>query len=178
MIRTLVLALVFPTLAFAQSTQDKISPVMRSVEAGIICAPPSAGEAEAPGTVAGTTHLISEEPPFVSKTRRVPALLGVGFGIKSQTLDIDGISDVVMTISHPPMGPTGAKSQTFTSTIRGTDPSLTFYQFDFDYELLPGTWQMQASKDGAILYRTTFEVLPANQVPELAHICGFAELLG
>jgi hypothetical protein len=176
----LLFAVLCPVVAFAQTgpQPDKISPVMESVEAGIICAPPSTGETEAPGTVAGTTHLISEEPPFVSTARRVPALLGIGFGIKSQTRDIAGLNDVVMTITHPPMGPTAAQTQTFTSTIRGTDPSLTFYQFDFDYELLPGIWQMQASKDGQILYRTTFEVLPPDQVPELAQVCGFAELLG
>ena len=39
------------------------------------------------------------------------------------------------------MGPTKATSQTYQSFISGVDPSLTFYQFDFDYELLPGIWQ-------------------------------------
>ena len=101
----------------------------------------------------------------------------LGFGIKSRTLDSDGLSGVEMTVTHPPMGDIGAISQTFTTTIRGTDPSLTFYQFDYDYELLPGIWQMEASFGGETLYRTTFEVLPANQVPELAEICGFTELL-
>ena len=175
----LIAALSLPAVAAAQTgpQPDTISPVMHSVDAGVICAPTPTGEMDAPGTVAGTTHLIGEEPPFVSAARRVPAVLGIGFGIKSQSVDTNGISDVVMMITHPPMGDAGAQSQTFTSSISGLDPSLTFYQFDFEYELLPGIWQIQASKDGKVLYRTTFEVLPPELVPELASVCGFEELL-
>jgi hypothetical protein len=146
------------------------------MEAGVICAPETTGVKEAPGTVAGTTHIIDAEPPFVATSRRVPAVLGIGFGIKSQALDEAGIDGVQMTVTHPPMGNGGQTVQTFSSTIRGTDPSLTFYQFDFDYELLPGIWQMEAASNGETLYRATFEVLPAEQVPELAEICGYVDL--
>ncbi len=165
-----------PAVAFAQAPDMK-SNLMATVEAGVICAPETTGVLEAPGTIAGTTHLIAEEPPFVAVTRRVPAVLGIGFGVKAKTKDIDGINDVMMTVTHPPMGAESTKVQTFETVIRGTDPSLTFYQFDFDYELLPGIWQLEASADGETLYRTTFEVLPPEQVAELAQICGFEELL-
>jgi hypothetical protein len=174
----LALLVCAPLAAFAQSPlPDITTPAMASVQAGVICAPDSLGVQDAPGTVAGTTHIIDEEPPFVAATRRVPAVLGIGFGIKSRTSDVNGMTGVQMTVTHPPMGDSGATAQTFATTIRGTDPSLTFYQFDFDYELLPGIWQMEASFAGKTLYRTTFEVVPANQVPELAEICGFVDLL-
>ena len=164
-------------MATAQAPQpDTVSPLMASVETGVICAPDSMDVRDAPGTIAGTTHVIEDEPPFVAVTRRVPAVLGIGFGIKSLTKDIGGLGDVLMTVTHPPMGDAGTTEQTFLTNIRGTDPSLTFYQFDFDYELLPGIWQMEASFGGEILYRSTFEVLPPEQVPELAEICGFTDL--
>lgn len=176
---TALIAALLPIGLLAQQAPqpDMTHPLMASVEAGVICAPESTGVAPAPGTVAGTTHIIAQEPPFVAKTRRVPAVLGIGFGIKSRTRDPNGLNDVLMTVTHPPMGDTGAVTQTFVTAIRGTDPSLTFYQFDFDYELLPGIWQMEASHDGTPIYRTTFEVLTPDQAPELAEICGFAELL-
>jgi len=43
-------------------------------------------------------------------------------------------------------------------------------------ELLPGIWQLEASLADEILYRTTFEVVPAAQVPELAEVCGYQDL--
>lgn len=174
---TFAFVLCAPIAAFAQAPQpDLTAAAIASMEVGVICAPDAQGVREAPGTIAGTTHIIEEEPPFVAATRRVPAVLGIGFGIKSQALDIGGINGVQMTVTHPPMGAGGQTTQTFSSTIRGTDPSLTFYQFDFDYELLPGFWQIEASHSGETLYRTTFEVLPAEQMPELADICGYVDL--
>lgn len=174
----LFVLIALPALALAQAPlPDVTSAKMASVEAGVICAPETTGELEAPGTVAGTTHLIAEEPPFIAVTRRVPAVLGVGFGIKSRTVDLAGLDGVTMTVTHPPMGDGAVTRQTFQTVIRGTDPSLTFYQFDFGYELLPGIWQMQASVGEEVLYRATFEVLPAAMVPELATACGFEDLL-
>jgi len=169
--------LVFPLSLSAAQQPDKMADAMISLETGVICAPPSVGTTPAPGTVAGTTHIIEDEPPFVSRNNRVPAVLGIGFGVKSMADAVEGIANVTMTITHPPMGPMRATSQSFQSSITGLDPSLTFYQFDFDYELLPGIWQIQAEKDGIILYRTTFEVLPPAKVPELAAICGYEALL-
>ena len=169
---------VFPVVALAQTTgPEKVSALLASHEAGIICAPPTVGTASVPDTVAGTTHLIDVEPAFVSTNRRVPAVVGIGFGIKAQASDVSGIPEVTMTITHPPMGKAKATVQTFQTVISGQTPSLTFYQFDFDYELVEGTWQMEATQGGVVIYRTTFVVLPPEQVPELARICGFGELL-
>ncbi|MCF7698186.1 DUF3859 domain-containing protein [Loktanella sp. M215] len=174
---TLFLCLMSCPAALVAQGATMTSPAIASLETGVICPPPSVGESEAPGTLAGTTHLIEEEPPFVSKSNGVPAVIGIGFGAKSMTADLFGLQDVTMTVTHPPMGKDGITSQTFQTRIDGTEPSLTFYQFDFAYELVQGEWQMEASKDGDILFRTTFEVVAPGTVPELARICGFEDLL-
>ena len=161
----------------AQSTQETVSDRIASFETGVICAPEAIGTRPAPDTVAGTTHVIEVEPPFVSTDNRVPAVLGIGFGIKAMAVGYDGIDDVTMRITHPPMGDGGVTSQTYGSRISGLDPSLTFYQFDFDYELLEGTWQMEAYARGTLLYRTTFEVVAPRKLPELASVCGYENLL-
>lgn len=167
-----------PAFAQAQSPRpDQTSALIASLETGVICPPPSVGEIAAPDTVAGTTHLIEDEPPFVSLSNRVPAVIGIGFGTKSMTTKLGGLQGVTMTVTHPAMGKGGATSQSFQTSIDGVIPSLTFYQFDYDYELVPGLWQMEASKDGKVLYRTTFEVVPPKAIPQLAQICGFEELL-
>jgi len=81
-----------PVAALAQAPlPDTTSSNIASLEAGVICAPDDLGVAQAPGTIAGTTHVITEEPPFVAITRRVPAVLGIGFGIKSVSQNSDGL---------------------------------------------------------------------------------------
>lgn len=169
--------LTLPALALAQTPDGALSPAIASLETGVVCPPPAVGERIAPGTVSGTTHIIDEQPPFVSRSNRVPAVLGIGFGGKALAAATAGLDGVTMTVTHPPMGPTGAEVQSFQTFISGIEPSLTFYQFDFDYELVRGTWQMQAELNGEVLYQTTFEVVAPQQVPELATICGFEELL-
>ncbi len=175
--RLSALMIMLPALALAQPAPDQMSPNIASVQSGVVCPPPTVGSSPAPGTLAGSTHLIEEEPPFVSLSNRVPAVLGIGFGTKAMSEAAMGIDTVTMTVTHPPMGATGAVSQSFETRISGLDPTLTFYQFDYDYELVRGIWQMEASKNGTVLYRTTFEVVAPEMVPELATICGFEELL-
>lgn len=148
-----------------------------SLEAGIVCAPEPIGATPAPGTVAGTTHVIETEPDFVSTTRRVPAVLGVGFGVKSRSAAPDGIDDITMVVTHPAMGDADTTQQNFVTRISGADLSLTFYQFDYAYELVLGTWQFTAMSDGKALYSVTFEVVDPRQLPELAGVCGYLELL-
>ncbi|SHF19849.1 protein of unknown function [Loktanella atrilutea] len=174
---TLFISLAALTLAPQVQAEAMTSPAIAQLETGVICPPPSVGESPAPGTLAGSTHLIEDEPPFVSSSSRVPAVIGIGFGTKSMTADLFGLQDVTMTVTHPPMGKDGITSQTFQTRIDGTEPSLTFYQFDYTYELVQGPWQMEASKDGEVLFRTEFEVVPPKAVPELARVCGFEDLL-
>jgi len=177
---TAVLTLIcLPLLALSQSDlrPDKQSEAILQLEAGVICAPEAIGSSPAPGTVAGTTHIIDQDPPFVSTARRVPTVLGIGFGVKAMASTPDGLEGVTIVVTHPAMGADNIQTQSYRTRISGLAPSLTFYQFDYDYELLPGIWQMTAMKDDTVLYSTSFEVLPPQKVPELASICGFESLL-
>lgn len=157
---------------------DFISPVIGSFEAGILCAQESGETREAPDTVAGTTHVIDEAPPFVSNGRAVPAVLGIGFGVKSGVAAEAGLADVRMTLTHPAFAGSGATEQSFTTYIGpATDPGLTFYQFDYGYELALGDWTMTAQAAGVTLFETTFTVVPPAALPELAGVCGYLDLL-
>jgi hypothetical protein len=172
-----LLALPITGWADFSAATGPISPDIVSLEAGIICPPETVGTAPAPGTIAGTTHIIDLEPPFVSNSRRVPAVLGIGFGIKSQTSLSGGLDGVIMVVSHPEMGERDVTAQSFVTRISDSNPSLTFYQFDYAYELLPGPWRMTAMRDDAVLFEVAFEVVPPSAVPELADVCGYLDLL-
>lgn len=164
-------------LATPLSAQDKTGPAIAALETGVICPPESTGTRPAPDTVAGVTNVITDEPPFVSTVNKVPAVMGIGFGAKAMSETAFGIDNVTMTITHPPMGAEKATTQSFQTSISGVDTSITFYQFDYDYELLPGTWTMTATKGDEVLYTTTFQVVAPKDIPELAAICNFESLL-
>lgn len=157
--------------------QDRSSDAIASLRSGVVCDPETAGLSEAPDTISGTTHVLAEDPPFVSESNRVPAVLGIGFGVKSMSTEVTGLSDVTLRVTHPPMGADGTTAQSFQTSISGTRESLAFYQFDYAYEMVPGPWVMTAEQAGVVLFETRFEVLPPEMVPELAGICGFEELL-
>ena len=172
--RSLFFFALFASPAFAQ---DQVSPAISFLKTGVICAPETVATAPAPDTIAGVTNVIEQDPPFVSTINRVPAVLGIGFGAKAQSSDILGISDVTIFVRHPAMGNEAVTLQSYETRISGLDPSITFYQFDFDYELLPGVWTIEARKGATLLYRSRFEVIPPQDIPELADVCGFIDLL-
>ncbi len=179
--RTFLSALVLATLpafALAEATGKVLTgPEIAGVEVGVICPPEPVGSSPAPGTLAGTTHVIDEDPPFVSNTRIVPAAIGIGFGVKALATDAAGLQDVVMVVTHPPMGKEKISTQSFQTRIGGNAPSVTFYQFDYAYELVTGRWQMTAMSDDTVLYQASFDVVPPQDVPELAGVCGYENLL-
>jgi len=174
---TLFLFALMPAAAMAAPQPDKVSPDVAIFETGVVCDPPNVSAEIAPDTVAGQTFTFEGDVAFVSTGNRVPAVLGLGMGTKTQMVDPAGLSDVTLSVTHPPMGPNGVTRQSYRAGINGTNVSQRLYTFDEDYELLPGIWQMQAEKDGRIIYRTTFEVVAPQLMPELAGVCGFENLL-
>lgn len=160
---------------------DHVSPLLSAFQAGIVCAQDTGETAPAPGTIAGFTNIITTEPDFVSPTRRVPAVLGIGFGVKSRARRPPGYDTVLVTVTHPPMGANGVTVETYITAIRGEDGtpglSITLFQFDTDYELVTGPWTISASEAGKQLFHAKFTVLPPREVPELAQVCHYQGLL-
>lgn len=148
-------------------------------EAGVLCAQNGGEVREAPDTVAGTTHVVDDVPPFVSTGRAVPAVIGIGFGVRSGLVGDLGQDGVTMTVTHPPFAGNGATEQSFLTRVGAQDtPGITFYQFDYGYELALGEWSMTASVGSTILYKVDFVVVPPSALPELAVVCGYQDLIG
>jgi Domain of unknown function (DUF3859) len=163
--------------AMVQSqTIDQLNPRLSSFKAGIFCAPKVVGTAPAPDTVTGFTNIIDNTPPFVSSGRNVPAVLGMGFGVLAGSKD-QMLLDVLIVVTHPPMGDTGVTRQSFYNEITSFGDSMTLYQFDYAYELVEGPWTITATQGDEVLFRAGFTVVPPAMVPELAGVCGYEGLL-
>ena len=158
---------------------DFVSPLVGFFEAGVLCAQEGGTVRLAPDTLAGTTHVVEEAPRFVSTGRLVPGVLGIGFGVRSGLASDVGQDGVLMTVTHPPLEGSGTTQQSFRTVIGSRDvPGITFYQFDYGYELALGEWTMSASYGGVTLYESTFTVVPPSDLPELAGVCGYLDLIG
>ncbi len=179
MLRLIACLLALPASLAAQDLPpDYTAPGIASLEAGVICAVEPLRVDPAPDTVSGTKHVIDELPPFVSTGRLVPAVRGVGFGVSARAADPLGIAGATMMVTHPPMGDAGATRQSFPTGIPGDEPGITFYQFDYGYELLPGRWTLTTiSAEGEILFSVPFDVVPPESLPQLAEVCDYEDLL-
>lgn len=162
-----------------QQNTHSIAPLVSFFESGVLCASDTGVTREALDTVAGTTHVIDEAPPFVSNAHIVPAVIGIGFGVKSGLDTPAALDDVLIAVTHPPFAGSGTTQQSYLSHIGpDTDPSINFYQFDYGYELALGEWTMSASFDGYTLWETSFVVVAPADLPELAGVCGYQDLIG
>lgn len=178
MLRRLALLLALVPLAAAAEPPeaDLRAPEIALFEAGILCAPEAVGTEPAPDTVAGFTNVIEGDPGFVSHGRLVPAVIGVGFGVRAQSKAAD-FPAVTMVVTHPPMGPEGVTRQSYGSAIGSADTSLSYYHLEYDYELVIGRWTFTALDGDRVLYAAVFDVVPPAEVPELASICGYEDLI-
>ncbi|MDC1397191.1 DUF3859 domain-containing protein [Octadecabacter sp.] len=165
-------------VAVCAQDAEFVSPMLGFYEAGVICAPDATVTREAPDTLAGTTNVVEDAPSFVSRARLVPAVIGIGFGVRAGLASPDGTDGVTMTVTHPPLSDSGTTIQSFVTAVGGKDtPGITFYQFDYDYELALGDWTMTATVGAVTLYETTFTVVPPQALPQLAGACGYLDLL-
>ncbi len=154
-----------------------VSERIADYEIGVICAVPPDRIDPAPNTVSGTKYVVEETPEFVARTRTVPAVRGVGFGVVARAAAVDGI-DGIMVVNHPPFPGTGTTVQSFPTRVPGAEEGITFYQFDHGYELAVGRWRLTfVGLDGEPVYSVAFDVVPPESLPSLAKACGYAELL-
>jgi hypothetical protein len=175
--RHLIAAVLFIILALPARAEITRGADVLALTAGVICAPEAIGFRDAPDTILGRTHILDQMPPFAAETLTVPAVLGVGFGVRVQATEDMGTDPLIVTLTHPPMGEGGVQQQSFNSTISGLDPTMAFYQFDYPYELVTGQWTFEGHRGGDLVYRVIFSVVPPQAVPELAAICNYRDLL-
>lgn len=160
-----------PLAASAQTTvADKVSPLIGRFAAGLTCSMDSLGRQTATDTVNGAVSLVDDQD-FISTGRQVPAVLGLGFGVKAQLADPFAIRTVTISVTHPPMGPEGVMRQSWQMQLNGIRTQLTSFRFEDAFELVIGDWTISAVQGDLTLYRVAFTVVPIADFPGLADLC-------
>ncbi|MCX7889654.1 MAG: DUF3859 domain-containing protein [Rhodobacteraceae bacterium] len=138
---------------------------------GIICAEESGERAAAPGTIAGYIDIYAGRPWIARPTLRVPALPGLAFGVLARASDAMPEGEVTVTMTHPPMAPSGQSVESWSSAFSRDEAGANFFRFDIPEERVPGRWTMEAFVDGRAVYRVTFDVVDPGALPGFINPC-------
>lgn len=110
--------------------------------------------------------------PFIAQTQTVPAVVGMGFGVKAQAANPAGYGQVTITVRHPPFTAGGPTAQSFQTSMSGSALSAFYYRFEDASEAQPGTWTVQATVGGTVLYSLDFDVVRPRANDGLLRACG------
>ena len=139
----------------APAAADQIGPQVESWQAGAVC----------PASFTG-----NGSPAFVARTQTVPAVVGMGFGVRAQVNVPGGIPNVTIVVDHPPFA--GGTRQTFPASLSGQGMSGFYYQFETQAEAAPGTWTVTAMLGSQVIYSLQFDVVAPRQGDGLLQACG------
>lgn len=170
MLRFLIPLLCLPLAATA-------NPQVLSVQSGFFCNVHDTGSEAAEDTIEGHTDLFDPSQVRVIPTRIAPAALGVHIGVLMMR-DPAYRSVLQVVTTHPPMGPEGATSQSFFANQTEEGQVGVGWEFEFPYELVPGSWSISILDGDTLLHRADFTVVPVAEFPDGLTICnGGPELM-
>ncbi len=144
---------------------------------GVICEITPDGQRTAPGTVSGVLNVIDQTREIDVITDRVPAELGLSFGIRAEMTDGATGMSVDVVVTHPPMGDSGQTVEIWDTWLAPDDSALNLFSFEAPFELIEGPWLFQMMLDGEVLLEKAFVVTPAGTVPEVQSTCHGAMIL-
>lgn len=122
---------------------------------------------KSPETTSGVTRVPAGTPILVASTNRIPARIGVRFGMSYELVNVaapDGEIKVTKIARHPRITKPGGKvSEGFTflepQWIKGGRVvGWTGYGFDHEYELAAGDWEFEMQLEGKTLLKQKFTV--------------------
>lgn len=180
MIRTATLALLLSASALAAETASGAfanTPV-ELLGFGVICEVELQGQREAPETLSGILNIVDQDREIDVTTPRVPADLGLSFGVRAGLLPgtaVPGLVDIVVT--HPPMGDSGITVERWQAVMNGGETTINLFTFEHAFEMVEGPWLFQIVKDGEVLLQQPFEVTPSGSVPPVQKACFGARLM-
>lgn len=150
---------------WAEPAPPFTAPGISIVDLGVYCREDTTGKEDAPGTSLGYIQRLSGTPAIAFRQQEVPARIGVHFGVIVRTdRDILGIR------AETWLPGATAPEVWFTDHYADTAQARGFV-FDFEHELIPGPWVMEAYDGDTLLYRVEWEVRPGDQLPGVSSDC-------
>lgn len=168
--RAAALTLLLACPAAAQDGPPWDRTLLERIDWGIVCADDSGQREPAPDTISGYIDIYAGEPWIGLRTRKVPALNGLSFGVIGWGAG-GGVDGVTITVTHPPMQPSGATRQSWPAAFATGEGAANFFTFDIPEEEVPGAWRFVARRDGVVVYDVGFEVVHPAALPDFVDPC-------
>jgi hypothetical protein len=122
------------------------------------------------GGDSGVNRFYKDPPTFTAVTDRIPAKLGVRFGIVFELTNLpksqNATVEIVLVTIHPPLrtrdGTTATRNeQQVRRAVRGRDRIVSWTGFGFDRreDLVPGIWTFEVRSYGKLLCKKDFRVV-------------------
>ena len=156
-----LLAAAVAAFAAAPAVADEIGPQVARWQAGVVC----------PNEF-GRGSNAANDISFIAQTQTVPAVVGMGFGVRAQATLPTGLTGVTIVVDHPPFQAGGPTQQTYATSMSGTGLSGFFYRFEEPSEVQPGRWRISALSGQTVLYSLDFDVVLPRTNDGLLRSCG------
>lgn len=150
--------------------------LLERLEYGLICRVEAASLEPAPETATGTIQVIEKPLNFLKKTRTIPMVKGLGFAVDLTPAAPWRLDNVQVSLQHPPYYGSGETIDRWTAAFDGSTPTMNFFEFEHDFEMVAGVWTLSAYQDQTLIYSVSFDVVPAQDAPDLAALCSDAML--
>ncbi|MEZ5798943.1 MAG: DUF3859 domain-containing protein [Paracoccaceae bacterium] len=151
--------------AMAEPAPPQVAPQIELVDFGVYCQMDTVEREPAPETSLGYINVLSGTPEFQFRQLQVPALLGVSFGVQIRP-DIDYPQARMMTWK-----PGQTTPEVWYTDLHAGALKTRGFTFEFEDEVQPGLWTMEAWAVDDLLYRVEFEVLPPSELPGIGSDC-------
>ncbi len=148
-----------------------VAPELELVEQGLYCREEIGGKVPAPQTELGYIHTALGKSGPVAITRTVPAAIGFAFGVRLRARPGSERIFARFSVEHPGIRPGERVLESWDTSFVPEEPSLNRFLFEYETELRPGLWVMEARHGDQLLYRQEFDVVPPAEAPALLAAC-------
>src|SRR6185436_13602288 len=127
------------TAGLALASTASAAPSCKITNYGILATAKAKSIQPAPGTASGQ-HRIFDKVEIKTRTDRIPASLGVRFGVQHEFRDIPKGGQVTLHVDHPEITSPGGVKATASESRKSANSNGTSWGFYDPSELIPGKY--------------------------------------
>ncbi|UYV36445.1 DUF3859 domain-containing protein [Rhodobacteraceae bacterium D3-12] len=167
-----VAMLISGLISGAAMAQDLIAPTYILDSYGVYCGIEGPKQKlAAPGTVLGYIQVTEADTTATVQTTRVPAALGLSFGVSIRLAEEQSNTAVEFRVTHPTGRPGERITERWTTQLSGAGPSLNRFAFDYPEELILGLWVLEVVQAGEVVLRKSFDVVAPEAAADVLSQC-------